>query len=83
MKLYIENLRVVVSWKFHCILLKVAFLTPRWDWPLDFLYAIIRRQELAEVLFSSDKKPKTFKDSSSHRILPYMHVALNIDENKN
>ena len=34
-------------------------------------------------LFSSHQKPKTFQDSSSHRILRHMHGALNINKNKN
>jgi len=29
------------------------------------------------------RKQKTFQDSPSHRILGYMHEALDIDENKN
>jgi len=30
--------------------------------------------------FSSSKKPKTFQDFSSHRILRHTHGTLNIDE---
>jgi len=38
---------------------------------------------LTKALFSSPQKPKTFQDSSSHRILRHMHGTLNIDKNKN
>jgi hypothetical protein len=38
---------------------------------------------VTEALFSSLQKPKSFQDSSSHRILWQMHETLNIDENKN
>ena len=38
---------------------------------------------IANALFSSPQKPKTFQDFSSYQILRYMHGALNIDENKN
>jgi len=31
----------------------------------------------------SARKPKSFQNSLSHRILRHMHEALNIDENKN
>jgi len=37
----------------------------------------------SEALFSSPRKPKSFQDSPSHRILWHMHETLNIDENKN
>jgi len=42
-----------------------------------------RRKALTWVLFSSPRKPKSFQDSPSHRILWHMHETLNIDENKN
>ena len=35
------------------------------------------------ALFSSHKKPKTFQDYPSHRILRHMYRALNVDEDKN
>jgi hypothetical protein len=37
----------------------------------------------SKALFSSFQKPKTFQDSSSHRILWHMYEALNIIKNKN
>jgi hypothetical protein len=36
-----------------------------------------------EALFSSPGKPKTFQNFPLYRILRHIHVALNIDENKN
>jgi len=35
------------------------------------------------MLFRSHQNLKSFQDFPSHRILRYMHEALNIDENKN
>ena len=32
---------------------------------------------------SSHRNPKSFQNSSSHRIFRHVHEALNIDENKN
>jgi len=38
---------------------------------------------MSKALFSSLQNLKTFQDFSSHQILWYMHIALNIDKNKN
>jgi hypothetical protein len=38
---------------------------------------------MSKALFISNKKPKIFQDSSSHRIFRRMHGVLKIDKNKN
>ena len=42
-----------------------------------------RHCRCSKALFSSPKKPKTFQDFPSHRILRQMHGASKIDKNKN
>jgi len=59
----------------------VSFPVAKGVFPVKGVFPLAKGCELA--LFSFLKKPKTFQDSPSHRILRHMHDTLNIDKNKN